>query len=151
MEKVFCRSEYNYDRDKVSEETGLNCKDLSLAKQSFADECDINNIVKRFGLTGQLPDNVRMPEYRDFDEVIDFHTAMNAVALARESFNQLSPEIRARFANDPALFVDFCMDDANIDEARKLGLVPAEELKEAPKGALAQSPLDVTVPGDTKG
>ena len=52
MEKVFCRSEYNYDRDKVSEETGLNCKDLSLAKQSFADECDINNIVKRFGLTG---------------------------------------------------------------------------------------------------
>lgn len=128
MQKVFCRGEYNYDMSKVSDETGLECKDVSLTKQSFADECDINSIVKRFGLTGELPQNVVMPQYRDFEEIVDFHTALNAVNKANESFNQLPAEIRSRFHNNPAEFVDFCFNDDNIDEAVKLGLVPRKEV-----------------------
>lgn len=124
MEKVFCRGLYNYDADKVSLETGIEFNDQSLTKQSFAEECDINTIVKRFGLTGELPQNVTMPQYADFEHVVDFHSALNAVNKANESFMQMPAEIRARFHNNPAEFVDFCFDDANIDEAVKLGLVP---------------------------
>ena len=49
---VFVRNPYNYDMDKVSNETGLECKDPSLAQQHMKDECDINTIVEQFRVTG---------------------------------------------------------------------------------------------------
>lgn len=122
---VFVRSPYNYDRDAVSDETGLRCEDASLTKQSFKDEADINFIVRQFGLTGQLPDNVRIPEYRDYDTVMDYHSAMNAVRDANVSFMQLPGELRARFHNDPQAFLAFCSDPSNGPEAVKLGLAIA--------------------------
>lgn len=128
----FVRNPYNYDRDVASFATGLFCEDVSLTKQSFAEECDINTIVRRFNLTGQLPDNVGAPTYADFDEVYDFHTAMNAVAKAQEAFDEMPAAVRARFNNDPASFVDFCSDDANRSEAEKLGLVFAKAAEIAP-------------------
>ena len=53
---VFLRTPYNYDVDEVSAETGLACFDESLTQQQFKEESDINEIVRRFGLTGQTPD-----------------------------------------------------------------------------------------------
>jgi len=35
---VFVRNPYNYDMNKVSDETGLECKDPSLAQQHMKDE-----------------------------------------------------------------------------------------------------------------
>ena len=58
MSKVvapFVRSPYNYDMSAVSDETGLCCEDESLAIQSAKEDADINTIVRRFGLTGELP------------------------------------------------------------------------------------------------
>lgn len=63
------RSAYNYLRDDVSFDTGLSCDDESLAQQHMAEDADINVIVKRFGLTGQLPQGHRMPEFGDFTGV----------------------------------------------------------------------------------
>lgn len=123
VELPFVRSAYNYDRDAVSDETGLRCLDASRTKQSFKDEVDINTLVRRFGVTGEFPVGVRAPTYGDFSQVIDFHSAMNAVAKAHEAFDQMPAEVRARFNNDPGAFVDFCSDDKNRDEAVKLGLV----------------------------
>lgn len=121
---VFFRTANNYDRNEASDESGLRCEDLSLAKQEMRDECDINTIVRRFGLTGVLPQNVRMPTYEDFSDVGDFQSAMNAIVAANESFDQMPAEIRARFQNNPALFVDFCSNEENREEAIRLGLVP---------------------------
>lgn len=135
MEKiadVFLRTPYNYDTLAASRESGVDASvEPSLTHQSFAEEADINTIVKRFGLTGELPSNVRMPEFADFTEVHDFKTAMDAVARSREAFEAMPADVRARFGNDPAAFVDFCTDSSNLEEARKLGLVPAVELAEA--------------------
>lgn len=125
----FLRTPYNYDTNQAGDESGLQCQDKSLAKQSFADECDINTIVRRFNLTGELPSNVRMPTYGDFTGIFDFHSAMNAIALANESFDAMPAEVRARFHNNPAEFVAFCSDEANRDEARRLGLVKPEDLE----------------------
>lgn len=132
----FIRSANNYDRDAVSEETGINCQVdpetgefcPSLTVQSSKDEVDINVIVKRFGLTGQLPVGAVMPTYGDFSSIGSYQQALNALMAADDTFMQMPAEVRARFNNDPARFVDFCSDPENLDECRKLGLAPAAEV-----------------------
>lgn len=139
---MFLRTPYNYDVDAVSNETGLDCSDSpSLAKQSFADECDINTIVRNFGLTGQLPDPVRPPQYGDFEGIFDYQTALNAVIAADAAFMEMNADVRARFHNDPALFVDFCSNPANAEEMVKLGLA-VERLVEASPVAAEASKLE---------
>lgn len=123
IRKPFVRTPYNYDMDIASVDSGLGFDDLSLAVQSSRDEVDINTIVRRFGLTGQLPDNVGMPQYADFEDVYDFHGAMNIVAEAKEAFMRMPAHVRARFGNDPAELVAFVSDERNRDEAVKLGIV----------------------------
>lgn len=123
IRKMFLRTPYNYDVDAVSDETGLKCEDVSLTKQSFRDECDINTIVRNFGLTGELPDNVRVPQYGDFTGISDYQSAMNAVIAADAAFMELPAELRARFHNDPQALLEFVSNDNNYDEAVKLGLV----------------------------
>lgn len=122
---MFIRSAYNYDADKASVESGLECPDDSLAVQSAEEEANINTIVRRFGISGQLPDQVAMPQSGDFTNLPDFHTAMNLVRQAQEEFVRVPAEIRARFSNDPQKFMTFFEDPANYDEALKLGLVNA--------------------------
>lgn len=128
------RTPYNYDSDAVSVETGLTCKDESLADQSQRDEADINTIVKRFGLTGQLPSNLRMPQYGDFENALDFRESMEAVAKARESFMEMPADVRAKFHNDPQEFLEYCEERndkgerVHLEELRKLGLAVPEEV-----------------------
>ncbi len=137
MRTVFIRSPYNYDVDEVSRETGLVCEDESLTVQSDAIDADINTIVKRFGLTGQLPENVRVPVASDFTDVFDFHSALRAIRLAEESFNEMPAHVRAEFDNDPEKFVQFCTevkDDklVNIDKMRELGLAVGKKAEPEP-------------------
>lgn len=136
---MFLRSGFNYDRDLASDESGLKCEDKSLARQSELEDSDINVIVKRFGLTGQLPSNVRVPSYGDFTSPLDFHQAMNLVSQANEAFLLMPAAVRSRFENDPGKFMDFVHDDANREEAEKLGLV-VPKVPEEPVG-----PVEVVV------
>ena len=119
----FTRSPFNYDPDVVSMETGFVSDEDSMTQQSFKEECDINTILKRFAVTGELPDNVRVPQYQEFEEVFDFHSAMNVVRASNEAFAAMPAHVRERFSNDPARFVAFTMDENNYDEALKLGIV----------------------------
>ena len=123
----FLRTPYNYDVDAVSDETGLKCEDPSLAQQHMAEECDINYIVERFGVTGQLPESpVYAPTYGDFTGIGDYRSALDAVSQANDAFMSLPANVRERFDNDPALFVDFCSstDPQDRSLAIELGLIP---------------------------
>lgn len=120
---VLLRSGFNYDRDAASVESGLECVGDGRTKQSFKEEVDINTIIRRFGISGHLPVGVRMPTYGDYTDVTDYHSALNAIALAAEAFDAMPAEVRTRFHNNPAEFVDFCSDVDNRAEAIKLGLV----------------------------
>lgn len=131
VQAVFLRTPYNYDRNAASDESGLSCGEPSRAIQSAAEEADINTIVKRFGLTGKLPENVRMPQYGDFTGVTNYQEALHAVMAAEESFMKMPAHVRERFHNDPASFVDFCANEANREEAEKMGLVVAKPAQEA--------------------
>lgn len=125
LKTVFVRSAFNYDMDAVSRETGHRNDEPTKTQQQFRDEVDINTIVARFGLTGEMPEDFRAPEYGDFSDVTDFHSAQNAVLAAQDAFMQMPAGMRARFNNSPQALMEFLADRANLEEARSLGLVAA--------------------------
>lgn len=132
---IFLRTPYNYDKDAATNESGLHCEDASLAQQHFKDECDINNILRQFNITGLLPEAPLSPRYGDFTGISDYHTALNRVIAAQDEFEALPADIRARFENDPAQLIDFLDNPENRPEAEQLGLVQkaAAEVAEAAK------------------
>lgn len=144
--RPFVRDPYNYDVDQASHESGLECCDPTKAQQQFREETDINTIVKNFGLTGEMPENVKVPHYGDYSSVVDYKTAVDMVLAAEESFMELPAQVRARFNNDPQALMEFVHDEVNSAEAEKLGLVsrPAAPL---PIPVIVQQPPE----GDTKG
>lgn len=127
----FLRTRYNYDTNEVSDATALKCEDVTRTQQQFKDECDINVILERFGVTGVLPQSVKTPLQEDFLEATTFQEALHVMMQAEDAFMQMRSDVRKKFDNDPALFVDWVSDPKNLDEARKLGL--ALEAKPAPE------------------
>ncbi|WNK14424.1 MAG: internal scaffolding protein [Microvirus sp.] len=122
---VFVRSPYNYDMMAISDLTGLSCGDESLTVQSEKDDADINVLLARFGVTGQMPQGFRTPSYGDFTAAADgFQAALHVVMEAEENFLKLDAKVRARFNNSPQELLDFVSKADNLDEAIKLGLVP---------------------------
>ena len=83
--------------------------DESKAIQSAEEESNINTIVRRFGISGELPNQVAMPQSGDFTNIPDFHTVMNLVRQAQEEFVRIPADVRARFNNDPGRFMEFLM------------------------------------------
>ena len=104
----------------------LECKDPSLAQQSFKDDADINVLLERFKVTGMMPQGIVLPQYGDFTGVTDYQSAANALLRANDEFMKLPANLRARFENSPQKFLEFCSVKENLPELRKLGLAPAE-------------------------
>lgn len=136
----FLRTAHNYDRNRASDESALVCADPSRTSQEFKDDSDINTIVERFGITGQLPDpgSVKAPLEGDFHEIYDFQSALNVVRAAEESFMQMPADVRAEFKNDPGRFVDFVNNPANRARAEELGIVLKHEQPKPPEPVLVK-------------
>ena len=125
--KVFLRTMYNYDTDSVSNETALSEFGPTLTVQSEAENCDINVILERFGQGIPPPINTLPPSETEWDSSSSFQSAMNLIVQSREAFMEIPANIRARFHNDPAEYLEFVYNDANRDEAILLGLIPKPE------------------------
>lgn len=119
----------------------LICEEDSRCKQSFKDECNINNIIKRHHATGiPLPTHETVgAKFGDFTGIPDYHTAMGKVTKAREAFLNLPSAIRRVFNNDPGQFIEFATNPENSRELIEMGLANApdpslvDELAEAIK------------------
>jgi len=111
-----------FDRKAHSVANGLGTFGPSLAVQSQKEEADINNIVRAFGVTGKLPQGVRIPSYGDFDSINDYRTAIEAVRSAEDSFAKLPATLRGKLNNDPQAFIEYALDPANKTELTELGL-----------------------------
>ena len=123
MNKRVLRSGDGSDFEVMSEATGLSCPlEESVVQQQFAEDVDINTIVRRFGLTGTVPVVDVQPIVGGFAEVFDYQSALNAVLAAEEAFMQVPGDIRARFEHDAGKFLAFVDDPANADELVRLGL-----------------------------
>lgn len=93
-------------------------------KQQFKDECDINNIMKKYERNLML-DHVNRygGQYADVTGDVDYQTALNTIISAEEAFFSIPAKIRARFENDPQRFLEFVSDPSNREEMGKMGLL----------------------------
>ena len=128
----------------------------SHVQQHMKDECDINNIVKKYNKTGVLDHlSKNSLTYGSLLGIPEYHDALNQIRDAQETFNALPASLRNRFNNDPAEFVDFAQNSDNIPEMRKLGLmdperpakpspadnlIDAEASMEPPSGGVTEAP-----------
>lgn len=104
--------------------TGIVCGP-SRTKQAMKDECDINNIMKRYKTTGLITHVKQNPgEYADVSEVSDYRTSLNRIKNAEKNFSRLPATLRARFDNNVADFLDFASNPDNLEEMTKLGIIP---------------------------
>lgn len=127
------RAPYQYDQKAASDAAAFDCGDsLDRTDQSFAEEVDINTIVERFGLTGELPENLVLPREGDFTDALDYQQSLNLLIMANRAFLEMPAQVRARFGNNAEEFVAFASDPANLDECRKLGLADPQKLPTPP-------------------
>lgn len=98
--------------------------EATMTQQQFADECDINNIVKRYERTGEIVHrNQKTGIYADFTEITNYHDMMDKVLYAQDAFMTLPAKIRTKFRNDPGELLSFLQDSKNLKEAEELGLI----------------------------
>lgn len=104
----------------------------TLTKQSFKDECNINNILARYIKTGVITHvNNMVPQYGDSPS-LDLLEAYQIVEQAQNSFMALPAVIRAKFDHDPAKFLEFVEDPQNAHLFAEYGLTNAPEGEPAP-------------------
>jgi hypothetical protein len=109
----------------------IDCsKDEVITEQSHKEDVNINNIIKKHGMDMIQKTALLKSQEFVFDDVTgnDFQEAMQKVTRAQQTFDDLPSEMRKRFDNNPAKFMDFVHDDSNLQEMYDLGLaMPPEE------------------------
>ena len=130
-----------YTKHSPPTDSGIDCSvEPSLTQQHFQKECDVSEMLRKFGATGELPEK-QGSFYGDFSNGLDFQSAYDSILSTMEQFQELPSACRDRFGNNPALFLDFVSNPDNAPHFASLGLVEA---------VVPVTPLDVTGTTDTK-
>jgi len=112
------------ERERVVTEVG----EKSLTKQSEADACDINAIMRRYQSTGVLDHQAgQAARYGDFSNVEDYLASLNKVREAQQRFDDLPSKIRDHVENEPGKFLELVFDPERKEEMVQLGLLPEPE------------------------
>lgn len=136
--------------DGKNPDQGIKCG-KSHTKQEFKEECDINNILKRYENDGLLPDMIKVdPQYGDFSNVASYQEACNITIKAQEQFLALSAKVRAKFNHDPAEMLAFVANPKNKEELVELGLAVKAPVKDAGGVLKPQDGKPVETPQPTK-
>lgn len=101
-----------------------DAEDLTL--QQYKDDADINTILRRFSLTGELGGRNREPLTGDLTLVTDYQEAMNILREANDHFHRLPAVVRQELGNDPGRLAEWLDDPANLAKGRELGLINPE-------------------------
>ncbi len=89
-------------------------------KQSFRDETDINQIMKRAQVSGTISHLAKHEgRYADFS-TFDFFENTLMLARGREIFDDLPVELRKEFSQSPEDFFRYVNDPANKDRLHEL-------------------------------
>lgn len=107
---------------------------VTRTKQYMAEQCDINNIIKRYQASGQVNHLASgKPSYGDFSQSSDYFDAVSKVSAAHDDFDKLPSAIRAFVNNDPGMFLALC---ENPDNAKIMANIGLTELYEELHGPL---------------
>lgn len=124
----------DYQKINKRKRVQIYFNDASLTQQHLKDECDINNIIKKYQVTGELPEP-KKGFYADVSALPDYQKALEIIESAKESFNSLPANVRGQFMNDPGTMLNWLSDPQNTERAIELGLVekPVSQAKPEPK------------------
>lgn len=119
-----------YGYQKRPPVVGTVNNDASLTQQHFANEVNINNIMRKYEQTGFLTDPTkRATRQAVFNSVADqnmtYHEMIIRIDEINEQFDSVPAHVRKRFHNNPGEFLQFFADPSNKEEAQKLGLIPS--------------------------
>lgn len=104
---------------------------------------NINTIVKQYDRTGYLPQVDREALFLDVTEMPDYRTSLDLIQKADDMFMDLPADLRARFDNDAAIFLDWTSDEDNREEMVELGMLPKPDLVEPAEPAVEpQAPIE---------
>lgn len=96
----------------------------TLTQQHFKDQCDINNIMRRYEKTGQIDFLQANPGvYDDVSDIVDYQEALNIQIAAESAFMALPSKLRKDFDNDPGKFLAFAHDEKNREKMIEYGLI----------------------------
>lgn len=103
----------------------------SMTQQSDVNETDINFIVEKYSRTGQIPQVQVGPLYGDFTGDLDYRNMVEQIAAANAAFHEIPAKIRKEFDNDPAQFIEYANNPANLEKLREWGLATTPPPKTA--------------------
>jgi len=103
---------------------------VSMTRQEFADDADINVLMARYDKVGvwPLPPLDALPQYLDVTNVPDLMSAMQLMEDAKRAFMTLPATVRREFDNDPMQFVAFAENPDNLQQMRDWKLAPPAPL-----------------------
>lgn len=133
------------DRDRVQRIV----RGDSRTKQSFKDECDINNVVRRYATTGMLSHvSRRQPTYGDFSSVTSLEQAIDLVAQLDDEFREMPSGIRAAADNNPLRYLEMLTSQAGVDRLAEAGLKfdQVDAPASPPEGEPAPGPAEPAAP-----
>tara|TARA_B100001093_G_scaffold519869_1_gene611015 strand:+ start:1632 stop:2087 length:456 start_codon:yes stop_codon:yes gene_type:complete len=95
----------------------------SMTQQHFADESEINNIIRSHDRNGIIEHVHRGNAiYGDFSEITDLSDALIQIQEAQKEFLNIPSEIREKFKNDAGEFFKYASNPDNEDGMREMGL-----------------------------
>ncbi|QCQ84815.1 internal scaffolding protein [Blackfly microvirus SF02] len=135
----------DYTGELVDPFTGEIYRPPAMTKQEFRDECDINNIIKEYLVTGQIQHisaRAAAGAYLDLPSSVDLQESLHIQMAATAAFAGLPSRVRDRFANDPGQFLAFFENPDNRAEAAALGLLATPPTPPEPEGPPAPPPAE---------
>ena len=106
---------------------GIVFEEPSLTDQSQYKDTDINNIVRKYQVTGLLDSPGSVPfetlQYGDATLLPDYQTALDLVNNVQEEFSSLPSEVREKFGHDPMQLLDALQDPTKKEMLQDIGLI----------------------------
>lgn len=129
--RIFLRSAYVPDAHRPVYDPG----GPSMTRQEFAQECDVNEIIRKNPNVGMVPPLPGVsPQYYDFTEMpSNLQDSLNLMMDAEEAFMRLPALARKEFDNDPLRFIEFASSRDNLPKMREWGLADPEKVEPAPQ------------------
>lgn len=116
----------------------------TLTKQSFKEQCDVNNILKKYLKTGVIEHAAHFKgDYGDFTTSLDYRSSLDALAAAEASFEALPSKVRKHFGNDPINLLRAVEDPSRKEELQKLGLLKSSDDLVSPRGNEEKSTMPI--------
>ncbi len=106
---------------------GIVFEEPSLTDQSQYKDTDINNIVRKYQVTGLLDSPGSVPfetlQYGDATLLPDYQTALDLVNSVESEFSSLPSEVREKFGHDPMQLLEALQDPTKQQMLQDVGLL----------------------------